>query len=169
MKDLKIRLKDYGEFDFAEYGRIVTVGERKPDGEGKDFLFWGNLEELQCGIVSIGIVESVPQEVLVCPSLEKHDGTTETLIPVDGDIILVLALSRTDNPESVDRESVRAVLVRQGDALTLLPSVWHYAPMVRGDHEVKTYVLFKKDTLAKDLSKVEYEREEQIRVEIVED
>lgn len=167
MKDLKIRLEDYGEFDFSEYGRIVTVGERKPDGEGKDFFFWGDLEELQCGTVSIGIVESVPQDILVCPSLEKHDGTTETLIPIDGDIVLVLALSRTNNPERVDRESVRAIRVRQGNAVTLLQSVWHYAPMVR-DHKVKTYVLFKKDTLAKDLSKVEYEREEQIRVEIVE-
>jgi len=168
MNALKVPLQDHLEFDFSQYGRIVTAGERKPDGEGKDFSFWGDLEELQCGTVSIGIVKSVPQKMLMCPSLEKHDGTTETLIPVDGDIILVLALSGNDKPDCVDRESVRAVRVRQGDAVTLLPSVWHYAPMVR-KHEVRTYVIFKKDTLMNDLSKEEYEREEQIRIEIADD
>ncbi len=168
MNDLKIPLQEYSDFDFGKYGRMVRVGKRAPDGEGKDFSFWGDMEALQCGTVSIGIVKSVPQKMLMCPSLEKHDGTTETLIPVDGDIVLVLALSRNDEPDYVNRESVRAIRVRQGDAVTLLPSVWHYAPMVR-DKTVRTYVLFKKDTLLNDLSTEEYEREEQIRIEIADD
>jgi len=167
MDDIKIQISGYLDLDFSLYGKILSVEKRAPEAEGKDFSFWGSVGEIMCDKTSIGVVRSYPQRELLCPSLEKHDNSTETLIPVEGDIILVIALSNTDNPEMVDKDTIRAVRVKQGDAITLLPSVWHYAPMVL-DREVYTFVLFEEDTLKNDLTQEKYTEKTRIHLEVPE-
>jgi len=101
-------------------------------------------------------VRSYPRSRHLCPSLERHGDTSETLIPVNGDIVVVCALSKKDEACRVDRDTVKALWVRRGEALILHPGVWHYAPMVR-DVSVDTFVLFRKNTLRDDLIKEEIE------------
>jgi ureidoglycolate hydrolase len=148
---------------FAAYGEILSVSGRQPAAETADFSFWNALGEPEVSSVSIGIVRSYPKDELLCPSLERHGNTSETLIPVDGNIIIVCALSRGDDPHRVDPATMRAVRVEKGNALILKPGVWHYAPLVR-ERPVDTYVIFEKDTPETDLITEAFPADRVIRV-----
>lgn len=146
------------EIDISPYGSLLHTAGRIPDAETKDFSYWDGLGELSFSQGSVGLVRSYPRARHICPSLERHGNTSETLIPVNGDIVVVCALSRDDDEYIVDQDTVTALRVRRGEALTLNPGVWHYAPMVR-DVSVDSFVIFRKDTLREDLIKEEYEEE----------
>ncbi len=140
--------------DINRYGRIVDTQGRIPDADTPEFRFWDHLAEIELKSISFGLVHSLPKLPRICPSLERHGETSETLIPIDGDIVVVCALSRGDDAGRVDLSSLAALPVRQGQALILSPGVWHYAPMVTV-REVRTFVLFEKETLQRDLVKEE--------------
>lgn len=151
------------EIDIFAYGTLVHTGSRVPDTETEDFSYWDGLGVLSFPQGIIGLVRSYPRARHLCPSLERHGNTSETLIPVNGDIVVVCALSKEDDEFKVDQDTVVALRVHRGEALTLNPGVWHYAPMVR-DVSVDTFVIFRKDTLRNDLIKEEYAEEPNLEV-----
>jgi len=155
---MSIPVIDPKEVDISAYGELVTAAGRYPDAETEDFSFWNGLGILSFSRASVGIVRSHPRARHLCPALERHGDSSETLIPVNGDIVVVCALSRGDDGGRVDRDTVKALKVQTGEALILHPGVWHYAPMVR-DVSVDTFVNFRENTLETDLMKEEFEEE----------
>jgi ureidoglycolate hydrolase len=141
--------------DISEYGIVVYTEGKLPDAETEDFSFWDGLGELEFSSGSVGLVRSYPHSSHTCPSLERHGKSPEALIPVNGDIVVVCALSKMEEPREVNQNTLKALMVQKGEALILHPGVWHYAPMVR-DTVVDTFVIFRKDTLLNDLVKEVY-------------
>ena len=140
--------------EFSEYGTLVTNEGKTPDTDNPAFRFWDQLGKIEEHANSIGIVQAFPQSPRICPLLEKHNETSETLIPIEDEIVVVCALSRKDSPDRPDLSTVKAVRVRRGEALVLRPGVWHYAPMVT-EQKVNTFVIFKAETPDHDLIKEE--------------
>lgn len=155
--------------DLSEYGEILSTEGRDPDADTSGFRFWDCLGKIDVQTASIGIVRAFPTDPRICTSLERHGNSSETLIPVEGEIVVVCALSKgkaaaqaskeqcqkEQSPVSkVDFSSVKAVPVKRGEALLLKPGVWHYAPMVT-EHEVNTFVIFQFETLQRDIVKEE--------------
>ena len=140
--------------DLSEYGEILSTEGRGPDADTFGFRFWDCLGKIDVQTASIGIVRAFPTHPRMCPSLERHSNSSEALIPVEGEIVVVCALSMRDNADRVDFASVKAIPVKRGEALILSPGVWHYAPMVK-EHEVNTFVIFQFETLQRDIVKEE--------------
>lgn len=150
--------------DFSEYGEIISTEGRGPDADTSGFRFWDCLGKIDVQTASIGIVRAFPQDTRICPSFERHSNSSEVLIPVEGEIVVVCALSKSDATAKsskeqgakaqVDLSSVKVIPVKRGEALILKPGVWHYAPMVT-DYEVNTFVIFQFETLQRDIVKVE--------------
>jgi ureidoglycolate hydrolase len=140
------------EADIAGYGKLIRAEGREPDAVTQDFSFWDGLGELLFSRGSVGLVRSYPHSRHVCPNLERHERTSEMIVPVDGDVAVVCALSQEDDARRVDTNTVRAFVVRRGEALILHPGVWHYAPMVQ-ETATDSFIIFEQDTPSEDLLK----------------
>ncbi len=151
---MTVSVSDPASPGFSEYGMLVTTEGKTPDADNTAFRFWDQLGKIEKHANSIGIVRAFPRSPRVCPLLEKHKDTSETLIPIEDGIVLVCALSQQGAAHKPDLSTVKAVHVRKGEALMLKPGVWHYAPMVT-EREVNIFVIFKAETPEHDLIKQE--------------
>lgn len=144
-----LRIEDATGSSVAAYGEFLTNAGKEPAADNETFAFWndvsvGNFD----GAASFGMVHTKPGEMLV-PMLERHVRTTETLVPLDEDIVLVLAEPTTgDLP---DLETARAFKVPRGAGITLKQGTWHYIPMVPAKVDARTLVVFRQGTPAEDL------------------
>jgi ureidoglycolate hydrolase len=65
---------------------------------------------------------------LRCELLNRHDTHTQTLMPVDGDAVVVVAPSAVDFDEPAHVETVRAFFVERGRCVHLWRGTWHWGP-----------------------------------------
>lgn len=163
MNDLFIPLKDVGHENIAPYGALIDTEVRRPDASSAIFDYWDRLGEVDAaGRVSFGVVRSHPGPLVVV-NLERHAKTSETLIPMDGEIVLVVAAVTTS--DSADLGSLSAFRVPQGYAVTLRPGTWHYVPL-NERQEVKTMVVFRSGTSHDDLLVDDFLHERDTRVTV---
>lgn len=150
MKDVTLKVQEPTDEAFAPFGQYVRTDQQEPAFEGDLFNFWNKLSILDLNSISVGLVHSFPQKEMVNTSFEQHAQTTETLIPADGEIILVLAEPDSSDTKKINLDSVRAFRLKAGDAVVLHKNTWHFAPLVK-DASVKTWVIFEEDTPDNDL------------------
>jgi len=149
-----LKCVDATESRIAGYGTFVFTGEKTADADSKEFKFWNRLGEMSLSeTASVCIVESYKTETLSATIFERHQNTSETLLPTD-DIVIVIALPGKDGNTEPDWDSVKAFRIKKGDAVILSKAVWHYAPMsVNGT--VKTFIVFNTNTPDKDYLSVD--------------
>ncbi len=151
MKTLKLDILDAGSEEFLRYGVLATAEGKKADAACPGFSFWNRLGLPEmAGAPSVCIVESYATPNAKSTIFERHGDTAETLIPVDGEVVLVLALDAPGGKDTIDPASVRAFRLRQGEAAILAPGTWHYAPLT-GAARARTFVVFDRDTPEKDM------------------
>ena len=150
METRTVNVEPAGEDALAGYGRYVRLAQQDPAARMDAFAFWNKLAILNHRSTSVGMVEAYPQPEMVSTTFEQHVNTTETLIPADGEVVLVLAKPKADDPKAIDLETVRAFRLAAGDAVVLDKGVWHFAPhAVKGT--TKVWVIFEEDTPDNDL------------------
>ena len=148
MEEVAVFVKDVTLENFAAYGNLIDSANKTADAASAVFDYWDGLGEVKAeGKVSFGMVRSHPGP-LVATNLERHLKTSETLIPMTGEITLVVAAATES--AAADLSSAAAFKVPQGKAVTLKPGTWHYVPM-HADKEVKTMVVFRAGTPGDDL------------------
>jgi ureidoglycolate lyase len=133
----------------APYGELIDIEGVEATADMDAFAFWNDLSlgEFQ-GTVTFGMVKTKPGKMTV-PLLERHVQTSETLIPLDEDIVLALAEPTGD--VLPDLGTAAAFLIPRGQAITLKQGTWHYIPMVPSGAAARTLVVFRKDTPSEDL------------------
>ena len=150
METRTLTVEDISEASIAGYGRYVTTERHEPAATLTEFSFWNKLSVLNHASTSVGLVQVHKQPQAVSTTFEQHVRTTETLIPADGEVILVLAIPAADDETQIDLDTVRAFRLRSRDAVVLDRAVWHFAPHpVAGS--VKVWVIFEQDTPDNDL------------------
>jgi len=149
-----LKCVDATESSIADYGTLIFTADKAADADLKEFKFWNRLGEMSLSeTASVCIVESYETGTLSSTVFERHQNTSETLIPTD-DIIIVIALPGRDGNTEPDWTSVKAFRIKKGDAVILANDVWHYAPMsVSGT--VKTFIVFNTNTPDKDYFSVD--------------
>jgi ureidoglycolate lyase len=162
MKDVTLKVQELTEEAFAPYGQYVRTDQQKPAFEGELFNFWNKLSILDLKSVSVGLVRSFPRKEMVNTAFEQHAKTTETLIPADGEIILVLAEPDSSDTTKINLDTVKAFRLKAGDAVVLHRNTWHFAPLVKG-RAVKTWVIFEEDTPDNDLFMRHVDQENETR------
>lgn len=108
---------------------------------------------------SICLVE--PRERLV-DVLECHDHTDETILPLDGDLLVHFAPATADGRPPMDR--LEAFLVPMGTLVVIRPGVWHHAGFCRGDKPVRFLVILPERTYRNDCTVCPVPADEQVRV-----
>ncbi len=153
--------------NFAGFGSTFRYpspeGDRPmdaPTSTGTGFRWFGRLLVERFGAdLSFGMVYS-EAGVLVQDEFERHIHTPELMVPLDGDVLLVLgqagSVARPFLPEhgdgrvpAVTAEKFRAFLVPQGQLIAIGPGVWHKAPLAL-DKPSRTLVAFANQTENKD-------------------
>ncbi len=139
----------------APFGSLIATSGWTPDASFPAFNFWNclGLADMK-GTPSLCMVESFDGAVQESTIFERHGGTTETLIPVDGDIVVVLAHDATGCYDMIEEESVRAFRIAQGNAVILNAGTWHYAPIACG-RTTRTFILFDRDTPGIDVTVID--------------
>ena len=73
---------------------------------------------------------------LCCDRLNRHDTHTQTLMPVSGDAVIVVAPAASAMAEPEDLASVRAFLLRRYECVHLARGTWHWGPYPVGAESV---------------------------------
>jgi len=81
--------------------------------------------------------------------MEMHPKTPEMLSAVDGDVVICVAPPQ--EPRGGKLEGLRAILLRQGQAIVLAAGAWHWIPFPLGAASVRVLVVFRSSTGDDDL------------------
>ncbi|MDD3838992.1 MAG: ureidoglycolate lyase [Clostridia bacterium] len=152
--------------NFKRFGFLLEKPEREPDGGDDTFNWWRDVINYQLpDNVFYGFLECFPQDKKTVSKFERHLNTSETLVVLEGDVIL--ALVEADNEkEEPDLDKLSAVRVKQGTVAVLGKGVWHFAP-IPVDKVSRVMVIFEKDTDKNDLYLVDLKEQKGIEYEIV--
>jgi len=149
--------------NLADYGEFIDLAGKEPAFDSEVFSFWNDLAVGDTGpAVSFGMVNTKPGE-MVASMLERHVQTTETLVALDADIVLVL--SKPTLGSRPDLGSAAAFRVPQGSGVTLKRGTWHFVPLIPDNRAARTLVVFRQGTPAEDLEVYQLEKEGNLRVQ----
>ncbi len=111
----------------AEFGNALMFHEAVPSSHGAWWHCWEGAAELSSGRQWVGFVRA-QSGVCEISEMERERGT-EIIIPVEGEIIQVVALGSIgeDGTERPDPRSAQAFVLKPGTALLMAPGVWHAA------------------------------------------
>jgi ureidoglycolate hydrolase len=73
-------------------------------------------------------IEHTADGAAVCDHLNRHDTATQTLCPLTGDVVLVVAPSEVDFSDPADLDTIRAFVLRPHEAVNLALGTWHWGP-----------------------------------------
>lgn len=165
MAEKRVKIEKATNENLAPYGDLVVTEGREKTFDSDVFSFWNDVSVGHFdGAASFGMVLTKPGE-MVAPMLERHLKTTETLIALDAEIVLVLAEpSRGDAP---NLDTAKAFSVPRGAGVTLKAGTWHYVPLVPSKVEARTLVVFRQGTPGEDLQVYQLEETDGVTVRAV--
>jgi ureidoglycolate hydrolase len=76
---------------------------------------------------------------LHCGVLNRHDTHTQTLMPVSGDAVIVVAPADVSMATDADVETARAFVVRRYECVHLHRGTWHWGPYPIGDADLRIF------------------------------
>lgn len=159
-----IQAQQATEQNVLAYGELINPVGKDPAFDSEVFSFWNDLSVGDVGgPVSFGMVVTKPGDP-VAPMLERHVQTTETLVALDADIVLVLA--EPTEGSAPDLENAAAFRVPQGCGITLKRGTWHYVPLLTSNKEARTLVVFRQGTPAEDLEVYELEPNQDVTIHV---
>ena len=148
MREIELAIQQADGHNFAGYGSVVpypsfdrTEPAYEPTSTGDGFSWYGRLlrerfdDDLSFGMVVSEASRSFEQRVF-----ERHQRTVELLVPLDGDVVLILgqtgAIARPFYAEHRDgtidpllEHGFGAFRVAAGQAVVLGRGIWHSAPL----------------------------------------
>ena len=158
-----VRARNLTAEAFSKFGRVIEVPNSKPLVERENVKFWGTIATFKVdGEAEIGICV-VKKDSNILKFMERHVQTPEVIIPIKGDFVLPVAISKNldDRDEYPKAEDVEAFYIRDEQALILNKGVWHYAPLPV-ENKASFFVIFKKETTRRDLDVKEISEEVKI-------
>ena len=133
---------------FAEFGKILTLDHVATVGDEQEFAFHDTAQKIQLAAHCCTGVLACRSRPRIVSEMERHHDTSEVIVALDGDMVLVLAPADDDLK---DHSRIRAFLVRQGEAIVMAPGTWHWIPFPCENRDAHALVLFKDGTGADDL------------------
>jgi ureidoglycolate lyase len=129
---------------FAPFGEAILIPKTASSSFGKAWECWFPLGDLGDQIGSVGMVITSPTDGLI-ESMEREP-TKEFLVPLRDPIVQAVAPPGDveDPNEQPDPESVRAFIIRPGQAIIMSPGTWHWAAMPLSN-EPATYLFVGED------------------------
>jgi hypothetical protein len=143
-----VTIVEKGDSRLAEYGYLLSLPSSTPPIENDELRYWPTLAplELKDGWGEVGICEVVRRPARVS-RMERHVRTSEFVAPMNGELLVPVALRTTGEQPG---EGLIGVRVRVGEGLMLHPGVWHWAGYPDRDR-LSFWVIFRRETAKEDL------------------
>jgi ureidoglycolate lyase len=151
--------------NFRIYGSFSNMINPKAPRLGPEPIeFYRDMELLNLGTNTAAFsVTRVSKRPQVIAKLEFHSHSGEGMLPLDGDVLIHVALATRNGEVPLDR--IEVFRVPKGTLVTLRPGVWHHAPFVYGSDWVNVLVVLPERTYANDCFVHQIPAEERIEIE----
>jgi len=126
---IELKIKKISKETFSSFGEFYHRPEGEISFSCERFDWFDRIAAVDLGVASFG---------MVCPkytgdfeqvALEQHKNTKEIYIPLDNDIIIVVANPGAFDGDSFRSEDFAAFHVPAGSMVIMNEGVWHEAPM----------------------------------------
>lgn len=124
----KIRVKQLDRDSFDVYGSYRQLINPEAEKIGQEPIeFFRDMVQLNLGSVPAASISvcRVCKRPFVIDTVETHDGSSEGILPLDGDVIIHVAPATPPGQIPLDR--FEAFRVPAGTFVALRPGVWHHA------------------------------------------
>jgi ureidoglycolate lyase len=127
--------------------------------------FFRDMVQLNLGSVSSASISvcRVQKRPFVINMVEYHDGSSEGILPLDGDIIIHVAPATP--PDKIPLDRFEAFRVPAGTFVALRAGVWHHAPYALGSDAVNVLIVLPERAYALDCAALEIPEKEQIGIQ----
>ncbi len=165
---MKLRAQALTSEAFSPFGAVVARPTRAPAASLPELDYWPDVAKLPDfhGELSIGYA-SLRVVPMVQTAIERHLKTFEVLIPIGGDIVVVVAPADfPDQPRRLPEASrFKAFRAPADHAVLFNAGVRHYAPFIV-DRPIGMFVLSRAGTASADAYVVELPPSEHIEVQL---
>lgn len=162
----KITVQELSAENFKIYGSFSNlINPNAPRFGPEPIEFYPDLEQLNLGQTSCASfsVCRVSERPNIIQKLEFHNHSGEALCPLDGDVLIHVALATKKGDTPVDR--IEVFRIPKGTLVTLRPGVWHHAPFAFECKYVNVMVVLPERTYMNDCFVFIIPEEEQIEIE----
>jgi ureidoglycolate lyase len=170
MKVVKIKIEELTGESFKPYGEIIDVPYTKPDFSNDELELWCGIDEIKIdkGVGQFCWLNVKSRRPFVCNNFECHINTSEAMIPVLGQSVVVVALPDNNSVSSnlADPKSIKAFFIDGSKGFNLKPRVWHWLPYPLST-KASFILLFKKGTPEEDLQIINLNEELDLSVKLV--
>ena len=150
---------------FAKYGSYASmIDPATPKIGAEPIEFFRDMVQSGLGAVpaaSFGVCRVVKRPFVMDVS-EFHDTTCETVLPLDGDVLMHVAPAVPEGEFPYDQAEV--FLVPRGTLVSLRPGVWHHAPYAYGCERVNCLVVLPERTYKNDCKVYAFPADHNIRI-----
>src|SRR4051794_16585528 len=120
---------------FAPFGALPPDEGDEPTADLEFTLADGWVNYISHALDEIDVVDGA----LRCDLLNRHDTHTQTLMPVSGDAIVVVAPADVAMTSEDHVATARAFVVRQYECVHLRRGTWHWGPYPIGAPSVRVF------------------------------
>jgi len=152
---------------FSEYGTFVSLINPDTARLGKKPIeFFRDMLSVKLGTANIASfsVCRVEKRSFVVDVIEYHNFTGEGILPLDGDILIHLAIATPENEIPADK--IKIFRVPRGTMVSLNPGVWHHAPFAYKNDAVNVMVVLPERIYANDCVAHPLPPAKQVRIKI---
>jgi len=162
----KIRVKELDRDSFDVYGSYQYMINPRTEKIGEEPIeFFRDMVQLNLGSVPTASISvcRVQKRPFLINMVEYHDGSSEGILPLDGDIIIHVAPATP--PDKIPLGRFEAFRVPTGTFVSLRAGVWHHAPYALGSDVVNVLIVLPERAYAVDCAALEIPEKEQIEIE----
>lgn len=163
----KIYIKKLTLDNFKIYGSFSNMINPKAPRLGPEPIeFYRDIEQISLGQTNIASfsVTRVTKRPLVIQKLEYHNYNDEGLFPIDGDVLIHVALATRNGEIPLDR--IEVFLVPKGTLVKIRPGVWHHAPFAFDCEFVNVLVVLPERSYANNCIVSNIPEPEQLEIEL---
>lgn len=161
-----IKVKQLNKADFEAYGSYSNLIDVKEPITGNTLIFTPDLVQQSltpgCNMESFSCCVAKKRPYVI-EQIEYHNTTSEGILPLNGDVIIHVALAFADKKKALD--VMEAYYVPMGTIVVLKAGVWHHAPYPAGE-DVSTLILLPPRIYENDCICIDLEDDEKIAFEL---
>jgi ureidoglycolate lyase len=154
---MQVKVQMLNSNSFAPYGEVLEPQECSPAIAEPLIDFWPGVSNIETtsNFAQLNWLEIKMPRPFISESVEHHVFTTEALIPVSGQSIVLFGLSEDmdSTDSSIDYSTFAAFIIDGSKAVNLKKGVWHDLPFLLSE-KAQFIVIFEKHTIENDLQVV---------------
>jgi ureidoglycolate lyase len=170
MKLVEVKVEELSRDSFKPYGDVIDIPDTKPDCSDDKLDLWCGISEIKIDRESSQFcwLKVKSKRPFLCNNFEFHKNTSEAMIPVSGQSIVLVALpgSEGDSYEMFSEKTIKAFYVDGSKGFNFKPNVWHWLPYPLSK-EANFILLFKKGTPDEDLHVIDLNEKLGLSIKVI--